>query len=139
MSGAQVLVGSGLLQLLGNGGREGVRAMATVQPWIPSTSETMSHERTWSDDEKREWLAAHGGAATHVVTFEPPYQIEMCIPPWEQPDRHIARSAVAWGQDMRQVFDAQDHSAAVVAAHHEGNSLEVHHTVQARPRLRSIS
>jgi hypothetical protein len=113
--------------------------MATVQPWIQSTSETMSHESVWSDEEKRDWMATHGGAPTHVVTFEPMYQIEMCIPPWEQPDLHIARTAVSWGQDMRQVFDAHEHGAAVVAAHHEGNSLEVHRTVEARPRLRSIS
>ncbi len=115
--------------------------MATVQPWIPTTSEPMDTERTnWSDEEKREWMATHGGDATHVVTFEPMYQIELCIPPWEQPDRHIARSAVAWGQNMSRVFDAQaDGPAAVVAAHHEGNSLEVYSAVRPRPRLRSIS
>lgn len=122
--------------------------MATIQPWIPTMSEHMYDESSWSDDEKREWLAAHAGDATHVVTFEPMYQIELCIPPWEHPDRHIARSAVVWGQDMRRVFDASDHDAngahaghgaAVVAAHHEGNSLEVHRTVQARPKLRSIN
>jgi hypothetical protein len=113
--------------------------MATVQPWIPTTSEPMNTERTWSDEEKQEWLATHAGAATHVVTFEPMYQIELCIPPWEQPDRHIARSAVAWGQNMSRVFDAHEGGpAAVVAAHHEGNSLEVYNAVTPRPRLRSV-
>ena len=72
--------------------------MATVQPWIPMT------EKIWTDEEKEAWLAAHGDGATHVVTFEPMYQIELCIPPWEQPDRQIARSAVAWGQNMSRVF-----------------------------------
>ena len=59
------------------------------------------HERQGSgrEEEKEEWLAAHGGAPTHVVTFEPMYQIEVCIPPWEHPERQIARSAVAWGHE----------------------------------------
>ena len=69
--------------------------MATIQPW----TQTMQ-ERFWTEEEKAEWLATHGGVPTHVVTFEPMYQIELCIPPWEQPDRHIARSAVAWGTRM---------------------------------------
>ena len=67
--------------------------MATVQPWTP-----MMNDKIWTEEEKEEWLATHGDAATHVVTFEPMYQIEMCIPPWEHPDRQIARSAVAWGR-----------------------------------------
>ena len=54
--------------------------------------------KDWTDEEKEAWLAAHGDGATHVVTFEPMYQIELCIPPWEHPDRQIARSAVVWGQ-----------------------------------------
>jgi hypothetical protein len=112
--------------------------MTTVQPWMPM-SEPMNNERTWSDEEKREWMASHSGAPTHVVTFEPMYQIELCIPPWEHPDRHIARSAVSWGKDMSRVFDGQDPSSgAVVAAHHEGNSLEVHCTVAPRPRLHPV-
>ena len=106
--------------------------MATVQPWIPMT------EKIWTEEEKEAWLAAHGEGATHVVTFEPMYQIELCIPPWEHPDRQIARSAVVWGQNMSRVFDGEDHGAAVVAAHHEGNSLEVHCTVAPRPRLRPV-
>ena len=57
-------------------------------------------------------MATHSGAPTHVVTFEPMYQIELCIPPWEHPDRHIARSAVSWGQHMGRVFDGQDQSRA---------------------------
>ena len=72
--------------------------MATIQPWNPM------NEKTWSDEEKAAWLAEHGDGATHVVTFEPMYQIELCIPPWEHPDRQIARSAVVWGQRMSQVF-----------------------------------
>ena len=89
-------------------------------------------EKNWTEEEKRAWLAAHGQGATHVVTFEPMYQIELCIPPWEHPDRQIARSAVAWGQSMSRVF-ADDHDGApvVVAAHHEGNSLEIHSSVTA--------
>jgi hypothetical protein len=111
--------------------------MATIQTWIPTTSEPMDNEAIWSDEEKREWYAAHGGAPTHVVTFEPLYQIEMCIPPWEQPDRHIARSAVAWGQNMQRALDSQDQFAtSVVAAHHEGNSMEVYSAVPSRPRAR---
>ena len=111
--------------------------MATAQPWIPTMSKPMDDERIWSDEAKREWFATHGGAPTHVVTFEPLYQIELCIPPWEQPDRHIARSAVSWGQNMQRVLDSRDQGpSTVVAAHHEGNSMEVYSAVQARPRPR---
>ena len=108
--------------------------MATVQPWTP-----IMNEKIWSEDEKQEWLAAHGAEPTHVVTFEPMYQIEVCIPPWEHPERQIARSAVAWGRSMARVF-AEEHlgGAAVVAAHHEGNSLEVNTTVNPRPRLHRL-
>jgi hypothetical protein len=108
--------------------------MAAVQPCIPMT------EKTWSDDEKEAWLAAHGEGATHVVTFEPMYQIELCIPPWEHPDRQIARSAVVWGQQMSQVFsDHHGDASAVVAAHHEGNSVEIHSAVKPRPRLHRVT
>jgi hypothetical protein len=115
--------------------------MATTQTWMPNTSKQMDNEMDWSDEAKQEWFAAHGGAPTHVVTFEPLYQIELCIPPWEQPDRHIARSAVAWGQNMQRVLASQDPFAdpfatSVVAAHHEGNSMEVYSNVEARPRPR---
>jgi hypothetical protein len=97
-------------------------------------------EGTWTEADKEAWLAAHGGAPTHVVTFEPMYQIELCIPPWEHPDRHIARSAVAWGKSMGQVLDDDQLGAAtVMAAHHEGNSLEVSPTAVPRPRLRSVT
>jgi hypothetical protein len=107
--------------------------MATVQPWIPMT------EKIWTEEEKEVWLAAHGGEATHVVTFEPMYQIEMCIPPWEHPERQIARSAVAWGQSMSRVFaDEPLGASAVVAAHHEGNSLEIYNAVKPRPRLHRV-
>ncbi len=109
--------------------------MATVQPWTPAMNEKM-----WTEEEKEQWLAAHGDAPTHIVTFEPLYQIEVCVPPWEHPDRQIARSAVAWGRSMGQVFsDEHLGAAAVVAAHHEGNSLEVYTTVQRRPRLHRVT
>ena len=109
--------------------------MANVKPWTP-----MTDEKIWTEEEKEEWLAADGAAATHVVTFEPMYQVEVCVPPWEHPDRQIARSAVAWGQSMSHVFtEAQFGAAAVVAAHHEGNSLEVSTTVKPRPRLHPVT
>jgi hypothetical protein len=96
-------------------------------------------DSTWTEEAKREWLAAQCGAPTHVVTFEPMYQIELCIPPWEPTDRQIARSAVTWGERMSHVFhDAADGGSVVVAAHHEGNSLEVHTAVTPRPRLHRI-
>jgi hypothetical protein len=108
--------------------------MATAQPWT-----LMMNEKLWTEEEKEEWMASHGATPTHVVTFEPMYQIEVCVPPWEQPERQIARSAVAWGKNMRQVFDDQQlGGAAVVAAHHEGNSLEVYTTVTPRPRLHRV-
>ncbi len=108
--------------------------MATIQPWT-----TIMNEKIWTEEEKEAWLAAHGGSPTHVVTFEPMYQIEVCIPPWEQPERQLARSAVAWGKSMSRVFDeAPFGAAAVVEAHHEGNSLEVYAAVKPRPRLHRV-
>ena len=90
--------------------------------------------------------ATHGGAPTHVVTFEPMYQIELCIPPWEQPDRHIARSAVTWGQNMQRILGPSGPVRRPVrddrgAAHHEGNSMEVYSRQEARtrPRLRAVT
>jgi hypothetical protein len=95
---------------------------------------------TWTQADKEAWLAAHGDAPTHVVTFEPMYRIELCIPPWEHPDRQIARSAVAWGESMsRALDDGRGGPIAVVAAHHEGNSLEVSPTAPPRPRLRTVT
>jgi hypothetical protein len=109
--------------------------MATVQPWTP-----IMNDRIWTEEEKAEWLAAHDGSPTHVVTFEPLYQIEICVPPWEHPDRQIARSAVAWGQTMARVFnETQFGAATVVAAHHEGNSLEVYPSAPVKPHLRSVN
>lgn len=96
------------------------------------------HEKLWTEEEKQEWFATHGGEATHVVTFEPMYQIELCIPPWEQPDRLIARSAVAWGARMARVFGEESGGHAVIAAHHEGNSLEAYAAVRPRPQLHRI-
>ena len=108
--------------------------MATVQPGTP-----IMNDRIWTEDEKEQWLAAHGDTPTHVVTFEPMYQIELCIPPWEHPDRTIARSAVVWGQRMSQVFaDGQEGASSIVAAHHEGNSLEIYSAVTPRPRLHRV-
>lgn len=98
------------------------------------------YERLWSEQEKQEWLAANGGEPTHVVTFEPMYQVELCIPPWVQPDRQIARSAVAWGTRMAQVFGDESIGASiVVAAHHEGNSMEIYAPVRPRPRLHRVT
>ena len=59
--------------------------MAAVQPWILMT------EKIWTDEEKHAWLAAHGEGATHVVTFEPMFQIELCTPPGapRPPDRTV--------------------------------------------------
>ena len=48
-------------------------------------------------------VAAHGEAPTHVVTFEPMYQIELCIPPWEQPDRN-RRVRRGLGSEHERVF-----------------------------------
>ncbi len=109
--------------------------MATVQPWTP-----IMNDKIWTEEEKALWLAEHGATATHVVTFEPMYQVEVCIPPWEHPDRQIARSAVGWGKDMSRVLDgAPVGSGAVVAAHNEGNSLEVYTATVPRPRLRRLT
>jgi hypothetical protein len=109
--------------------------MATAEPWALM----MTNEKMWTEEEKQEWLTSHGTAPTHVVTFEPMYQIEVCVPPWEHPERQIARSAVAWGKNMRQVLDDEQLGGAeVVAAHHEGNSLEVYTTVVRKPRLHRI-
>jgi hypothetical protein len=109
--------------------------MATVQPWTP-----IMNDKIWTEEEKAEWLASQGGAPTHVVTFEPMYQIEVCIPPWEHPDRQIARSAVTWGKNMSRVFDDDQFGAAtVVGAHHEGNSLEVYAAAVPRPRLHRVT
>jgi hypothetical protein len=109
--------------------------MATVQPGAPIMS-----DKPWTDEDKRQWLAAHGDTPTHIVTFEPMYQIEVFIPPWEHPERQIARSAVAWGTSMSRILEEEPFGATtVVAAHHEGNSLEVYTTPTPRPRLHRIT
>ncbi len=111
--------------------------MATLRQWIPMTT-----EKIWTDEEKKEWLAANGETPTHVVTFEPMYQIEVCVPPWEHADRQIARCAVAWGKNMRKLFDGEEEElcggATVVAAHHEGNALEIYMKAQRVPRLHRV-
>jgi hypothetical protein len=97
------------------------------------------YEKIWTEEEKEHWLAANDGEATHIVTFEPMYQVELCIPPWEQPERQIARSAVVWGKSMARVFDEELLGAApVVAAHHEGNAMEAYVAVKPRPRLHQV-
>lgn len=109
--------------------------MATVQ----LGAALVTDDRIWTEEEKAEWYAAHGAAATHIVTFEPMYQIEVCVPPWESPERHIARSAVTWGSTMRAVLEEERlGSASVIAAHHEGNSLEVYAKSARRPRLHRV-
>jgi hypothetical protein len=93
----------------------------------------------WTDERKQAWLDAQQGAPTHVVTFEPMYHVELCIPPWEHTERRIARSAVAWGRRMRHAFEEYSGDSIVVAAHHEGNSIELHDAVTPRPRLHRVS
>jgi hypothetical protein len=94
------------------------------------------NDAAWSDQDKQRWLATQGGAPTHVLTFEPIYQIEVCIPPWERTDRQLARAAVDWGRNIRHVFDHDlPDGIVVVAAHHEGNSLEVHRAIRPQPHL----
>ena len=95
--------------------------MASVEPLFPDPPAD-----PWTEQAKAEWLAAHGSLPTHVVTFEPLFQVEVCVPPWESADRHIAHAAVTWGTTMNRVLNSGSSNAvAVVAAHHEGNSLEV--------------
>jgi hypothetical protein len=46
---------------------------------------------------------------------------------------------VVWGQNMSRVFaDDHDGASAVVAAHHEGNSMEIYSAVKPRPRLHRV-
>ena len=97
-------------------------------------------DRIWSDEEKQAWLVEHGATPTHMVTFGPLYQVEVCVPPWEQPERRIARSAVDWGKHMSWVFDDNPPGRVrVVAAHHEANTLAVHPVVTPQPRLTSVA
>jgi hypothetical protein len=104
--------------------------MAAVEPLCEAKT-----EETWSDEAKVQWLAAHGSTPTHVVTFEPLYQVEVCVPPWDKPERQIARSAVVWGTTMRQVLNSGElESVTVLAAHHEGSSLEVSKALVRRSR-----
>jgi hypothetical protein len=108
--------------------------MDSIRQWSPTLT-----EKIWSEEEKQEWLAAHGQEATHLVVFEPVYQLELCIPPWEDPDRHIVRSAQAWGRVMGLVFEeAPFGSATVLAARHEGNAIEVCAMTTARPQLHLV-
>ena len=94
-------------------------------------------EKIWSEEEKREWLAAHGHEATHLLAFVPIYQLELCIPPWEDPKRQITRSAQAWARMMGLVFDEEPFGAAIVlSARNEGNEVEVCAPVPPRPRPR---
>ncbi len=49
--------------------------------------------------------------------------------------------AVAWGKNMRKLFDGDEElcgGATVVAAHHEGNALEIYMRAQRIPRLHRV-
>ncbi len=97
------------------------------------------NEQSWNDEDKRRWLEAQGGAPTHVITFEPIFQVEVCVPPWEHAERDIARKAVNWGRRMQGAFDeVPTNDVTVLAAHHEGNALEVHAAVTPRARLHRL-
>ena len=105
--------------------------MNTIRQWSPTVT-----EKIWTEEEKREWLAAHGREATHLIAFEPVYQLELCIPPWEDAESNITRSAQAWGRVMSYVFDETPFGAAIVlGARHEGNAIEVCAQTIGRPRL----
>jgi hypothetical protein len=105
--------------------------MDSIRRWTPATA-----ERLWTEEEKQDWLAAHAGEVTHFVAFEPVYQLELCIPPWEDAELQITRSAQAWGSVMSLAFEeAPLDAATVVGAHHEANAIEVCARVKARPRL----
>jgi hypothetical protein len=100
---------------------EGDDEMATIEPLFQLTPQD-----PWSDQAKMEWLAAHGSTPTHVVTFEPLFQVEVCVPPWESPDRQIAHSAVVWGTTVNRVLNSGTlGSVTILASHHEGNCLEI--------------
>ena len=107
--------------------------MASVQPWSPMT------EKIWTEEEKEAWLAEHGegvDARGHLRADVPDRAVHPALGAPGPPD---ARSAVVWGQRMSQVFaDGQDGASAIVAAHHEGNSLEIYSAVTPRPRLHRV-
>lgn len=108
--------------------------MDSVRQWSPTVT-----EKIWTEEEKQEWLSAHGREATHLIAFEPVYQLELCIPPWERADRYLTRSAQAWGRMMGLVFEgAPIGSAIVLAARHEGNAMEVCAQTPGRPRLHLV-
>ena len=109
-----------------------MRAMDSIRRWTPN-----GPEKLWTEEEKQEWLSAHAGEVTHFVSFEPVYQLELSIPPWEDAERQITRSAQAWGRVMSHVFEeAPLGSATVLSAHHEANAIEVCARVRARLRPR---
>ena len=96
-------------------------------------------DKLWTEEEKHEWLSAHAGEVTHFVAFEPVYQLELCIPPWEDAERQITRSAQTWGRVMSLVFEETPlGSATVLSSHHDGNAIEVCARVNARPRLHRV-
>ena len=109
--------------------------MDSNRRWTPMTA-----EKLWSEEEKQEWLAAHGQEVTHLLAFEPLYQLELCIPPWEDAERQISRAARAWGRVMSLVFEeSRLGSATVLAARNEGNAVEVCARVATpRPRLHRV-
>lgn len=91
-------------------------------------------EEVWSEEKKQLWLAQNGEIPTHVVRFEPMYQILVSIPPWERPVGQLARSARAWGKSVASIFDGEQlDGSRVLAAHHEGESIEVYKRATDKP------
>jgi hypothetical protein len=108
--------------------------MDSIRRLSPATA-----DKLWTEEEKREWLTAHAGEVTHFVAFEPVYQLELSIPPWEDAERQITRSAQAWGRMMSLVFEENPLGAAtVLSARHEANAIEVCARVKTRPRLHRV-
>ena len=108
--------------------------MDSIGRWPPTDA-----DKLWTEEEKQEWLAAHAGEVTHFVAFEPVYQLELCIPPWEDAERQITRSAQTWGRVMSLVFEETPlGSATVLSSHHDGNAIEVCARVKTRPRLHRV-
>jgi hypothetical protein len=105
--------------------------MDSIGGWSPVTA-----DKLWTEEEKQNWLAAHAGEVTHFIAYEPVFQLELCIPPWEDVEHQITRSAQAWGKVMSSGFEEAPLGAAtVLAAHHEANAIEICARVRARPRL----
>ena len=96
--------------------------MATVEPWTPIMT-----EKIWTDEEKQEWLASHGRRAhprRHVRADVPDRGVHPTLGAPGPPDRpfrgRVGQEHATGPRRPRPV------GADVVAAHHEGNSLEVY-------------